>query len=77
VANLRADAKKCEDRLDKLNRMLKTIDDKLGDGLQKGMMSATEVERISMKRAEVVQAVERAESLWMAALEKLEAAEAA
>ncbi len=74
VSNLRADAKKCEERLEKLNRMLKTIDDKLGDGLQKGMMSATEVERVSMKRAEVVQAVDRAESLWMAALEKLEAA---
>lgn len=73
AATLRADAKKCEDRLEKLNRMLKTIDDKLGDGLQKGMMSATEIERISIKRAEVVEAVERAEQLWMAALERLEA----
>ncbi len=77
VSALRADAKKCEERLEKLNRMLKTIDDKLGDGLQQGMMSATELERISIKRAEVVEAVDRAEALWLAALERLEAAEVA
>ncbi len=77
LAALRSEAKKCEERLEKLNRMLKTIDDKLGDGLQQGMMSATEVERVSIKRAEVVEAVDRAEALWLAALERVEAAEAA
>ncbi len=74
LSALKADAKKCEERLEKLNRMLKTIDDKLGDGLQQGMMSATELERVSIKRAEVVEAVERAEGLWLAALERVEAA---
>ncbi|WP_137700109.1 ABC-F family ATP-binding cassette domain-containing protein [Marimonas lutisalis] len=73
VLALRADVRKCEDRVDKLNDMR----DRLAEKLAKPELYDNPAEAAvwQKKYAEVMEGLERAETLWMAALEKLEAAE--
>ncbi|MGP9805202.1 ABC-F family ATP-binding cassette domain-containing protein [Paracoccus sp. NSM] len=73
VLALRAEARKSEERVQKLTEMMGKLDKKLADpGLYH---DPYEAEKWGKKRAEAVQALAFAEELWMTALEKLEAAE--
>ncbi|MFZ5962961.1 ABC-F family ATP-binding cassette domain-containing protein [Thalassococcus sp. BH17M4-6] len=72
---LRAEARKSEERVTKLNDMRDKLARKLAnpelyDDTRKG-----ELETWNRKYAEVMEALTRAEALWMTALEKLDAAE--
>ncbi|MFU8883691.1 MAG: ABC-F family ATP-binding cassette domain-containing protein [Rhodobacterales bacterium] len=75
ILALRAEVRKCEERVKKLNEM--------GDKLAKKLADPTlyderkdELVVWQKKYAELREALERAETLWMGALEKLERAEA-
>jgi ATP-binding cassette subfamily F protein 3 len=75
ILALRADVRKCEERVNKLNEM--------GDKLAKKLADPTlyderkdELHIWQKKYAELREALERAEAMWMTALEKLEKAEA-
>ena len=75
ILALRADVRKCEERVNKLNEM--------GDKLAKKLADPTlyderkdELVVWQKKYAELREALERAEAMWMTALEKLEKAEA-
>ncbi|MGZ3217302.1 ABC-F family ATP-binding cassette domain-containing protein [Paracoccus sp. T5] len=73
VLALRAEARKAEERVQKLTEMMGKLDVKLADpGLYN---DPYEAEKWGRKRAEAVRALAFAEELWMGALEKLEAAE--
>ncbi len=70
---LRAEARRCEERVQKLEQMRETLDTRLADPslYQKPRM---ETERLRKKHAEVAEALDRAEALWLRAMEKLDAA---
>ena len=73
---LKAEIRKCEDRLSKLNDMrdklaVKLADPDLYEDTRKG-----ELETWNRKYAEVMEALDKAEALWMAAQEKMELANA-
>lgn len=73
VLALRSDVRKSEERVQKLTEMMGKLDVKLADpGLYN---DPYEAEKWGKKRAEAVRALAFAEELWMAALEKLDAAE--
>lgn len=73
VLALRAEARKAEERVQKLTEMMGKLDVKLADpGLYN---DPYEAKKWGRKRAEAVRALAFAEELWMGALEKLEAAE--
>ncbi|MCR9125334.1 MAG: ABC-F family ATP-binding cassette domain-containing protein [Rhodobacteraceae bacterium] len=72
---LRAEARKGEQRIEKLNDMRDKLARKLADPELYEDTQRGELDVWQRKYAEVMQALERAEGLWMAALEKLEAAE--
>jgi ATP-binding cassette subfamily F protein 3 len=74
VLALRAEVRKSEERVDKLNDMR----DRLATKLAKPELYENPAEAAvwQKKYAEVMEGLARAEALWMAALEKLEAAEA-
>ncbi|MEM6547427.1 MAG: ABC-F family ATP-binding cassette domain-containing protein [Pseudomonadota bacterium] len=75
LAPLRSDVRTCEERLEKIAEMLARIDERLADpGLYQG--PADKIEALHKKRAEISDAQDRAETLWLAASERLEAAEA-
>ncbi|MBD3787201.1 MAG: ABC-F family ATP-binding cassette domain-containing protein [Sphingomonadales bacterium] len=77
VLALRSEARKCEERVNKLSEMIEKLDEKLADpGLYEAARAA-ERDKWLMKHAEAREAMGRAEELWMAALEALEAAEGA
>ena len=72
---LRSEVRKCEDRVNKLTEMREKLDEKLADpALYNGSKSA-DIAVWQKKHAEVIDGLERAETLWMEALEKLENAE--
>lgn len=72
---LRSEVRKCEDRVNKLTEMREKLDEKLADpALYNGSKSA-DIAVWQKKHAEVIDGLERAEMLWMEALEKLEHAE--
>ena len=74
LAPLRAELAACEERLQKLVEMLGKIDARLADpALYDG--PADRIEALQIKRGEILAAQERAEALWLAAGERLEAAE--
>ena len=77
ILALRADARKCEERVNKINEMRDKLAKKLADPSLYEDGRAGELETWNKKYAEVMEGLERAEALWMAALEKLEKAEAA
>ena len=74
ILALKAEVRKCEERLAKLNEMR----DKLAVKLARPELYERPEEAViwQKKYAEVMDGLDRAEALWMAAAEKLEAAEA-
>ncbi len=73
LAPLRAAVKTCEDRLAKIAKLLSQIDARLANPeLYQG--PAGRIESLQIKRNEILVAQERAEALWLAAEEVLEAA---
>ena len=77
VLALRSAARKCEERVNKLSEMIEKLDEKLADPGIYEAARAAERDKWLMKHAEAREAMGRAEELWMAALEALEAAEGA
>ncbi len=73
---LRAEARKSEERVNKINEMRDKLARKLADPDLYEDGKKGELEVWNKKYAEVMQALERAEALWMSALEKLEKASA-
>ncbi|MDO6730441.1 ABC-F family ATP-binding cassette domain-containing protein [Marinovum sp. 2_MG-2023] len=76
ILALRAEVRKCEERVEKITSMHEILSKKLADPLIYEAGRASELEQWNRKFAEVEKGMARAEKLWMAALEKLEAAEA-
>lgn len=75
ILALRAEARKCEERVEKLAEMRDKLDARLADPALYEGGKADEIAKWQKKHAEVIEAEERAESLWMDAMEKLEKAE--
>ncbi|UWQ39940.1 ATP-binding cassette domain-containing protein [Leisingera aquaemixtae] len=73
---LRADVRKSEARVEKLSEMREKLDEKLADPTLYEPGKAADMAVWQKKHAECIEALERAEGLWMDALEKLEQAEA-
>lgn len=76
ILTLRKEARKSEDRVNKLTQMKDKLDSKLADPELYEPEKKDEARVWQGKHAEVIEALERAEMLWMRALEKLEKAEA-
>jgi ATP-binding cassette subfamily F protein 3 len=74
---LRAEVRRCEDRLGKLNDMRDRLAAKLADPALYEDGRAGELDTWNRKYAEVMAALDRAEALWLAAQEALERAAAA
>jgi ATP-binding cassette subfamily F protein 3 len=74
AAPLRSEAAKCEALVARLEAMRATIDARLASPQLYTQGDGAEAEALRRKRAEVVDGLRRAEALWMAALERLEAA---
>ena len=70
---LRAETRRAEERVGKLAEMLEKLDQKLADPAI--YQNPAEAEKWGRKHAEATEAMARAESLWMEALENLELAE--
>lgn len=69
---LKAEVRKCEDRLAKLNDMRDKLATKLADPALYEDARKGERETWNRKYAEVMDALDKAEVLWLAAQEKLE-----
>jgi len=76
IQGLRAEARKCEVRVQKLEEMRSKIDKKLSDGALYKTEGPAEVAKWQRKHSEVMAGLGRAETLWMEALEALETARA-
>ena len=76
ILALRAEVRKCEERLQKLQEMADKLSKKLADPTLYEQERIGELEVWNKKYAEVSEAIERAETLWMQAEEKLETAQA-
>ncbi|MBZ4022995.1 glycosyl transferase family 1 [Rhodobacter sp. TJ_12] len=74
ILALRSEARKCEERVEKLSEMLAKLDEKLADPELYDAARAAERDKWLLKHAEAREAMGRAEELWMAALEALETA---
>ncbi|PJI92022.1 ATP-binding cassette subfamily F protein 3 [Yoonia maricola] len=72
---LRSDVRKNEERVKKINDMRDKLAKKLADPVLYEDGKAGELATWNKKYAEVMDGLERAETMWMAALEKLEKAE--
>ncbi|WP_108816035.1 ABC-F family ATP-binding cassette domain-containing protein [Loktanella sp. Alg231-35] len=75
VMALRSDARKAEERVNKINDMRDKLAKKLADPILYEDGKAGELATWNKKYAEVMDGLERAETMWMAALEKLEKAQ--
>ena len=75
ILSLRSDVRKSEARLEKLNEMRDKLAVKLADSALYDDTRIGELATWNKKYAEVMEALERAEALWLAAQEKLESAE--
>ena len=75
ILALRGDVRTCETRVNKLNEMRDKLAKKLGDPAMYEPEKIVESEVWQKKYSEVMTALERAETLWMTALEKLDKAE--
>ena len=71
---LRSELRKCEDRVEKLNAMRDKLATKLADPALYEKEKKGEIEVWQKKYAEVMDGLDRAETLWLAAQEKLDAA---
>ena len=76
ILALRSEVRKCEDRVTKLTEMREKLDEKLADPTLYDGSKTNDIAVWQKKHAEVIEALDRAEGLWMDALEKLETAEA-
>ncbi len=74
ILALKAEVRKCEDRLNKINDMRDKLAKKLADPELYENARAGELETWNRKYAEVMEALDRAEALWLQASEKLESA---
>ncbi len=72
VAALKAEVRRCEQRVEKLSQMRDKLAKKLADPALYEPGKAGEAEVWQKKYAEVMDGLKRAEALWMAALETLE-----
>ena len=75
IQAMRAEVRKGEQRIEKLNEMRDKLATKLADPALYEDQRKGEIEVWQKKYAEVMDGLDRAESLWLSALEKLEAAE--
>jgi ATP-binding cassette subfamily F protein 3 len=75
VLSLRSEVRKCEDRVSKLTEMREKLDVKLADPTLYDGSRNDDIAVWQKKHAEVVEALDLAETLWMDALEQLENAE--
>ena len=75
IMALRSDVRKNEERVKKINEMRDKLAKKLADPALYEDGKAGELATWNKKYAEVMDGLERAEAMWMAALEKLEKAE--
>ena len=75
ILALRQDVRKCEERLEKLQVMQDKIAAKLADPSMYDDANAGDMDAWQKKYAEVMDGLDRAEALWIAAQERLEAAE--
>ncbi len=75
VLALRADLRKCEDRVEKLTDMHDKLSAKLADPALYEDDRINDLETWNRKFTEVVEAMQKAEALWVAAAERLEQAE--
>ena len=75
ILSLRSDVRKSEARLEKLNEMRDKLAVKLADSALYDDTRIGELATWNKKYAEVMEALERAEALWLVAQEKLESAE--
>lgn len=75
VLALRADLRKCEERIEKLSDMHEKLSTKLADPALYEDDKINDLETWNRKFAEVVEAMQKAETLWVAAAERLENAE--
>jgi ATP-binding cassette subfamily F protein 3 len=75
ILALRAEVRKCEDRLEKLMEMHEKLSAKLADPELYSDKNIVDLEVWNKKFAEVEEAMSRAENLWVTALEKLDTAE--
>jgi ATP-binding cassette, subfamily F, member 3 len=71
---LKAEVKKCEERLGKLSEMRDKLATRLADPALYEADRQGEAQVLQMKYAELMAALDKAEALWLAAQEKLEAA---
>ncbi len=76
MVTLKGDIRRCEERVAKISAMRDKLAKKLADPALYEPGKAGEAEVWQKKYAEVMEALGRAEALWMAALEKLETAAA-
>ncbi|OWY18872.1 glycosyl transferase family 1 [Thioclava sp. JM3] len=72
---MKREVRDCEARVEKLSGMLEKLDAKLADPALYEPEKAKDLAVWQAKHTEATQAMEKAEALWMAALEKLETAE--
>ncbi len=77
IIELRSDVKKCEQRLEKLTEMHATLSERLADPAMYEDANRDKLDLWQGKFSEVEEAMERAETLWMEAVERLEEAQAA
>ncbi|MFP4570590.1 ABC-F family ATP-binding cassette domain-containing protein [Rhodosalinus sp.] len=77
LTELRSDAKRCEERVEKLTEMREKLAKKLADPALYAPERADEAAVWQRKYAEVMEGLERAEALWVRAMERLEAAQTA
>jgi ATP-binding cassette subfamily F protein 3 len=75
ILALRAEVRKCEDRLEKLMEMHEKLSAKLADPELYGDKNIADLEVWNKKFAEVEEAMSRAETLWVTAQDKLDTAE--
>jgi ATP-binding cassette subfamily F protein 3 len=76
VAPLRAEVAACEDRMAKLEAMKAKVDALLADPDLYIDPDPHRFEKLTLKRAEILTAIKRAEALWLDATERLDEAEA-
>ncbi len=76
ITAIRSEVRKCEDRIGKLNEMRDKLAKKLADPALYEPGRGTEADTWQKKYAEVMDGLDRAEAMWLTALEKLEEAQA-
>ncbi len=77
ILALRADVRRCEERVAKIEEMREKLAARLADPGLYDSAQAGMLETLNRKYAEIMEGLARAEALWVAAQEKLDAAEQA